>query len=518
MARQTIKLGQKVVRSGGGVDFIRWSNPASTRIEGILLDDPTAHAIITRAGINSQGAIDLHIDISGVRGTTRVDLSSAWELSPKAVTFSGESPFTGPLHPGSTIDFDMREPYGWTPQNASRARAAYSRLVRRTSEISITLDDFIFQVDLPTILGLNSTFGLPSVLVEPPPVEVIAPPTFDGVAGSFPRPAVVIVPPEPVDILPATFEGAVSPFAGPSVRVFGFIFRPQTFEGGVSPFAPPAVERVLTRRHDTDLGTFDSGEARFIPPGLMKLLPGEADIVVPSFTGVPGAFTAPTVLLAARPVLDGGRVLSEAFYEAARRGEGERVYLVEISSGRYSGDMLQRASLRITNAPSSIAWDGHTWAAVGGEFNVGVVRETMAPTGQGVELMFSTTDSALVPVLLDRELRGDAVRIWLAPVVAGVLIEPALIFDGIQSGEVSVEDDYGPEANGSRARIQALSRLAVFDQRVTVRNIEASHRAYLRRVGQTGISLENPSFDFVEGLQDRALTIRDRFVGAGEGH
>ena len=95
-----------------------------------------------------------------------------------------------------------------------------------------------------------------------------------------------------------------------------------------------------------------------------------------------------------------GRTLTEDMRGAiAGRAASARAYLVEIKSSAYSGSVLREETLRFTDAAADLAWDGHTWTAVGGEIAIGAASETADAGRQGIDITVPGTDRSFVQLV-----------------------------------------------------------------------------------------------------------------------
>ena len=202
-----------------------------------------------------------------------------------------------------------------------------------------------------------------------------------------------------------------------------------------------------------------------------------------------------------------GRPLSTAARNSLIEGAGLRAHFIEIVSGRYQGGVIQKGILRLCSAAADIDWNGETWTAYGGKVDVGTINETIDFNSQRVTITLSSDRRAIVPVILNHQLRGHRCRIWRVIISGGTVIDnPILIFDGLLSGEMGIVDNFGPTGGGSEVKMTAISRLAVFDQTVAVRNVLASHREYLRRSQRPADELMDPSFEFVQNLNEKTIS------------
>lgn len=156
------------------------------------------------------------------------------------------------------------------------------------------------------------------------------------------------------------------------------------------------------------------------------------------------------------------------------------VYLIQLES---SG-----GTTRLTTAPVDIAWDAQTWEGIGGLLAFGGVEEGPEASASGVELSLSGVDQTIISVLLNNNVRGREVRIWLAHLLDTGLIQPdpLEIFRGFQNAEYNISETRDPEQPGTiivRTRVQ--SRLSVLGSPTAVRTNEVSHNDMLERAGLT---------------------------------
>lgn len=174
------------------------------------------------------------------------------------------------------------------------------------------------------------------------------------------------------------------------------------------------------------------------------------------------------------------RTLTAGMQTEVAAQRGTIAYFIQLDS---SG-----GTIRITTAPVDVAWDSQTWEGIGGLLSFGGVEEGPEASGQGVQLTLSGVDQTIIAALLNNDVRGREVRIWLAHIsdLGAVVADPAEIFRGFQNDDYRISETRDPVQAGTvtvETRIQ--SRLSVLAQAIAVRTNEISHNDMLKRASLT---------------------------------
>lgn len=173
------------------------------------------------------------------------------------------------------------------------------------------------------------------------------------------------------------------------------------------------------------------------------------------------------------------RTLTAGMLAAIAAARGTIVYLfqIETSSG----------TLRLCTAPMDIDWDGESWQGIGGAMQFGVAQESADPAAQGVELTLSGVEQSIIASVLNTQVRGRPVQIWMAHLDDNLQVAGTLeIFRGYQLADYRITErrpETGPGTCDVRTRVQ--SRVSVLGHPNPVRTNVTSHNAMLARVGLT---------------------------------
>lgn len=164
---------------------------------------------------------------------------------------------------------------------------------------------------------------------------------------------------------------------------------------------------------------------------------------------------------------------------------------IDAQSARYAHLFQIESSggtTRFATTAQNISWDSQTWTAIGGLLVFSSADETPDPSGQGLELTLSGVDQTIISILLNNNMRGREVRIWLAHFTDTLQItaDPLEIFRGRQLSDYTIAETRpaSPDQPGSvtvTTRVQ--SHLAILNGSLAVLCTEHSHNDMLKRAG-----------------------------------
>lgn len=164
----------------------------------------------------------------------------------------------------------------------------------------------------------------------------------------------------------------------------------------------------------------------------------------------------------------------------------EIVHLIEIN---HSGGTL-RWTTHSLDVDADVGSGVVTWTAIGGLLSWEAVEETTDPSGQGTTLRMSGVDTTIISAIRGNELRGRAVKIYLAHLGSDGQVTGTLeLFRGFQNREYRVRETRsqdGQERPTAEVTTRIVSRLAELQQTRMVRMNVTSHRAMLDRAGVAG--------------------------------
>lgn len=188
------------------------------------------------------------------------------------------------------------------------------------------------------------------------------------------------------------------------------------------------------------------------------------------------------------------RTLTAGMQTAVAAQTGTIIYLFQIES--------DAGTTRFTTAPVDIAWDSQTWSGIGGTLAFPGVEETADPSGQGVELTLSGVDQTIIAVILNNQVRGREVRIWLAHLsdAGAVVADPLEIFRGYQLSDYRITETRSREGGTVEVRTRVQSRLSKLRQATAVRTNDNSLNDMLKRLG---LATGNTFFSTVPAIADR---------------
>jgi len=170
------------------------------------------------------------------------------------------------------------------------------------------------------------------------------------------------------------------------------------------------------------------------------------------------------------------RALSAGMQTAVAAQRGTILYFLQISSS--GGETY------LSTAPVDIDWNSLTWQGVGGHLVFGAIDETPDTDGQGVDLALSGVDQSIIGLLLTNNVRGRPIRIWLAHLDDGDVIDtPEMIFRGHQLADYSIRERRAREGGGVEVKTRVESRLAVLRYATPVHTNPVSHNDMLKRAG-----------------------------------
>ncbi len=129
------------------------------------------------------------------------------------------------------------------------------------------------------------------------------------------------------------------------------------------------------------------------------------------------------------------RTFASGVLEALQAASGqERTFLLKFD---FSGGPVY-----FSTGSRDLDWDGQTWTAIGGGLTVGGIEESGDLKGQGVDIILSGADTAIVAVLLGQKFRGRGLRIWQSILnqTTGVVVDSIELFNGLQLDNYIVEE------------------------------------------------------------------------------
>lgn len=159
---------------------------------------------------------------------------------------------------------------------------------------------------------------------------------------------------------------------------------------------------------------------------------------------------------------------------AAQRGTVAHFIQIESSGG----------TTRLSTTPVDIAWNAQTWDAIGGNLEIGSVEEA-GEASAGVDLTLSGVEQSIIAILMNNQVRGREVRIWLAHIAddGKIVADPLEIFRGYQVADYTISErrPSSPGAGTVVVKTRVMSRLAPISTPMPVRLNIISHRDMLKR-------------------------------------
>ena len=151
------------------------------------------------------------------------------------------------------------------------------------------------------------------------------------------------------------------------------------------------------------------------------------------------------------------------------------------------------------------------------------MQETYDIGTQSLTIQISGVTRDQIAIVLSHELRGRPCTVWLADVElddnndvllnsngrARVTPHPILIFKGVMSGNITVQDDspFSSTSPTSLVTINSTSKTVIMNETTPVRNTVDSHRDFLRRSGAGAGQLDDQFFNFVQKLSERPIRL-----------
>ena len=160
-----------------------------------------------------------------------------------------------------------------------------------------------------------------------------------------------------------------------------------------------------------------------------------------------------------------------------------------------------RGSLRFTDAPTDIRWDGFIWSAYGGIVQIEDIRETIDWNSQRVRLTLSGAGFSIAQRVRSEGLRGRIAHVWRArynPVTGSIEGDPHQDFTGLCSSNWQFRHIIDPEhPQVFNITTDILSRLSLANNASPIRTNIASHQEMLRRLD---LPFADQFYEFVPGL------------------
>lgn len=153
---------------------------------------------------------------------------------------------------------------------------------------------------------------------------------------------------------------------------------------------------------------------------------------------------------------------------ALAAGTGEFFHFVSLD--------LSGGTTYLTNAPTNIIWNGHTWVALGGVFTFGAIPESSDLSSKQWELTIGGVGTAVIASFLEQQYLGRAVLAYMAELTPekAIVADPVLLFSGWMNGGWRLEEERDEKgmALGTCTVVGLFSdRLSMLDQ---LRGIKAN--------------------------------------------
>ena len=199
-------------------------------------------------------------------------------------------------------------------------------------------------------------------------------------------------------------------------------------------------------------------------------------------------------------LLEGTRDITLAMSRSLAEANPLTVHFLQLES---SGGIT-----RITDAVVSLPWDGSTWTAAGGAFQVGTVQETPDMKAQSVDIKLSNVDRSIGALILTNNFRGRDATVWLAHMDADseIVDDPIEIFSGKLNDPWRVHSRRGRNDATSTVSTRIVSHITTAQQSNPMRTNVSTHREMLKRGGVTGTGLNDLMFDKVPDLAGREIS------------
>ena len=165
------------------------------------------------------------------------------------------------------------------------------------------------------------------------------------------------------------------------------------------------------------------------------------------------------------------RTLTAGMITAAQAAEGDLFHLISLA---FSG-----GTIFLTTAPHNVVFSGDTYTAVGGHLGFDSVNESGDLTGQGVRLTLDGVDQTIVSPLLAQNYIGRTAKVYQAHMdsAGALVVDPALLFEGLLNSRFRVTESRDPDAGGTVVVTTTIvSPLVSFRQRRGIRATLASHQ------------------------------------------
>lgn len=170
------------------------------------------------------------------------------------------------------------------------------------------------------------------------------------------------------------------------------------------------------------------------------------------------------------------RVLTGGMQTAIAAQNGVMVNLIEMQ--------FSTGTLRISNAPQNLVWNGLTWTGIGGLVSVTRVNETGDLSGWGADIELSGVDQTVIALLLGAQYIGRSITVWDSrwDIVAGtVIVDPSVKFGGYMNGSWTIDEQRsGDGRSGGSVKIstRCSDRLAGLEQRRGIQPNASAHQVY----------------------------------------
>lgn len=171
-------------------------------------------------------------------------------------------------------------------------------------------------------------------------------------------------------------------------------------------------------------------------------------------------------------VESGSFFIGDPILISLRRASGsERVFLIAME--------FNEATLYLTTGARDLLWNSQVWTAVGGNLALGQLEESNDTKGQGIDLVLSGVDQAIVSILLEQGYRGRSVEVSQAFLhqQTGEVVGVLELFVGSQLDPYEVDERVQRNSPGTvTIRTRARHRLSTDEFRGIVANVHAHQR------------------------------------------
>jgi len=141
-------------------------------------------------------------------------------------------------------------------------------------------------------------------------------------------------------------------------------------------------------------------------------------------------------------------------------------------------------TIRYTTGPHDMTWNGQTWTGIGGALGFEPVEEGADLRAQGMAVVMSGVNQAIINVLLSQNYLGREAMVWMAHLDSSkkIICDPSkdLIFSGRMNDGFDVEEVPGDHSKPGSVIIRArlVSRLSDLGARNGIQTTLGVHQAF----------------------------------------